>query len=141
MKRPTKLTANPSSIRPLLVVALLAAVTGLVTTPSDTAEAHNLYDIWIWAQNSGKCVRASGTANLDPIYQWSCTSSTSPPSRIDLDILDAGGGWHQIRFRDTGKCLDVPGASTQNSVQLIQYTCHSGDNQKFPYRPLSARRV
>ena len=35
-----------------------------------------------------------------------------------------GGGYYHFVNRHSGKCLDVPAASTADSVQLVQYTCN-----------------
>jgi len=36
-----------------------------------------------------------------------------------------------------GNCLDVPGSSTADGVQLIQWPCHGGGNQTFAFTPVS----
>jgi hypothetical protein len=35
-----------------------------------------------------------------------------------------------------GNCLDVPGGSTADGVQLIQWACHGGGNQTFTFTPV-----
>ncbi|GIH07769.1 hypothetical protein Rhe02_58360 [Rhizocola hellebori] len=44
-----------------------------------------------------------------------------------------GGGYYHFVNRNSGKCLDVPAASTANSVQLVQYTCNGTAAQSFRY--------
>jgi hypothetical protein len=41
-----------------------------------------------------------------------------------------GVGYH-IKFRHSGKCLDVPAGATTYFLQLQQYTCIDTDNQRF----------
>ncbi|WP_026209204.1 RICIN domain-containing protein [Catelliglobosispora koreensis] len=47
--------------------------------------------------------------------------------------VSEGGGYYHFVNRHSGKCLDVPGASTANSVQLVQYTCNGTAAQSFRY--------
>ncbi|WP_406836040.1 RICIN domain-containing protein [Streptomyces sp. AHU1] len=45
-------------------------------------------------------------------------------------VAEAGGAYHFVN-RNSGKCLDVPGASTADSTQLQQYTCNGTAAQSF----------
>ncbi|WP_392959442.1 RICIN domain-containing protein [Streptomyces sp. LN245] len=45
-------------------------------------------------------------------------------------VAEAGGAYHFVN-RNSGKCLDVPSASTADSVQLQQYTCNGTAAQSF----------
>ncbi|MFJ3906436.1 RICIN domain-containing protein [Streptomyces sp. NPDC090025] len=45
-------------------------------------------------------------------------------------VDDGGGAFHFVN-RNSGKCLDVPGAATGDSVQLVQYTCNGTAAQRF----------
>ncbi|KRD20925.1 MULTISPECIES: RICIN domain-containing protein [unclassified Streptomyces] len=38
--------------------------------------------------------------------------------------------------RGGGNCLDVPGSSTADGLQLIQWTCHGEANQNFTFTPV-----
>lgn len=38
--------------------------------------------------------------------------------------------------RSGGNCLDVPGSSTADGIQLIQWTCHGEANQTFTFTPV-----
>ncbi|MFE2050878.1 RICIN domain-containing protein [Streptomyces sp. NPDC059459] len=51
--------------------------------------------------------------------------------------VDEGGGAYHFVNRNSGKCLDVPAASTADSVQLVQYTCNGTDAQRFRVTPVS----
>ena len=48
-----------------------------------------------------------------------------------------GGGYYRLVNRLSGKCLDVPAASTADSVQLVQYTCNGTAAQSFRLVPQS----
>jgi hypothetical protein len=45
--------------------------------------------------------------------------------------VDEGAGNYHFVNRNSGKCLDVPSASTADSVQLVQYTCNGSAAQRF----------
>ncbi|MDD1059066.1 RICIN domain-containing protein [Streptomyces cocklensis] len=45
-------------------------------------------------------------------------------------VAESSGAFHFVN-RNSGKCLDVPGASTADSVQLQQYTCNGSAAQSF----------
>jgi hypothetical protein len=45
--------------------------------------------------------------------------------------VSEGGGYYHFVNRNSGKCLDTPGASTANSVQLVQFTCNGTGAQSF----------
>ncbi|BCY10750.1 RICIN domain-containing protein [Actinoplanes sp. L3-i22] len=45
-------------------------------------------------------------------------------------VAETGGYYHLVN-RNSGKCLDVPAASTADGVQLVQYTCNGTAAQSF----------
>jgi type 1 glutamine amidotransferase len=45
-------------------------------------------------------------------------------------VAEGGGAYHFVS-RNSGKCLNVPGASTADSVQLVQFTCNGSAAQSF----------
>nr|WP_262413142.1 RICIN domain-containing protein [Streptomyces acidipaludis] len=47
-----------------------------------------------------------------------------------LPVAESSGAFHFVN-RNSGKCLDVPSASTADSVQLQQYTCNGTAAQSF----------
>ncbi|ANN20000.1 coagulation factor 5/8 type domain-containing protein [Amycolatopsis orientalis] len=51
-------------------------------------------------------------------------------------VEESGGAYHFVS-RNSGKCLDVPGASTADSVQLQQYACNGSGAQSFRLTPVS----
>lgn len=69
----------------------------------------------------------SGTANF-----------TLNPAEVRTTV-DAGIYYTYITLtaQHSGKCLDVPGASTQSGVQLQQYSCNGTGAQQFKLLPLS----
>ncbi|MEU1294386.1 RICIN domain-containing protein [Streptomyces sp. NPDC005840] len=51
--------------------------------------------------------------------------------------VDEGGGAYRFVNRNSGKCLDDPGASLADSVQLVQYTCNGSAAQRFQVVPVA----
>ncbi|GAA1950682.1 RICIN domain-containing protein [Kitasatospora viridis] len=49
-------------------------------------------------------------------------------------VAESGGGYHFVNHY-SGLCLDVPSASTADSVQLQQYTCNGTGAQSFALDP------
>jgi hypothetical protein len=47
--------------------------------------------------------------------------------------------FYQIKAKHSGRCLDVSGGTdaTGNGVQVIQWDCHDGDNQKWQIVPVA----
>jgi hypothetical protein len=45
--------------------------------------------------------------------------------------VGASGGVASLQNLASGLCLDVPAGNTENGVQVMQWNCHSGANQKF----------
>ena len=43
--------------------------------------------------------------------------------------------YYEIVSRNSGKCLDVYGASTDAAASAIQWTCHGGPNQQWRLEP------
>lgn len=54
-----------------------------------------------------------------------------------LPVEETGGSYHFVS-RLSGKCLDVPSASTADSVQLQQWTCNGTAAQSFTLVPVGA---
>lgn len=72
-------------------------------------------------------VTGVSTANNAPIQLWAYGGGNNQ----QWQQVDEGGGYFHLVNRHSGKCLDVPGASTANGVQLVQYTCNGTAAQSF----------
>jgi hypothetical protein len=49
--------------------------------------------------------------------------------------LSVGNGAYQFLVKNSGKCLDVPGASSAVLLQMQQYTCNGTGAQSFTLQP------
>ncbi|MET8147921.1 RICIN domain-containing protein [Actinoplanes sp. NPDC049668] len=67
------------------------------------------------------------TADNAPIQTWSYSGGGNQQWQ---PVAEAGGAYHFVN-RNSGKCLDVPAASTADGVQLVQYTCNGTAAQSF----------
>ncbi|MBE1492373.1 ThuA domain-containing protein [Plantactinospora soyae] len=90
---------------------------------------------------SGGHVRVNNRANSAQVIDVT-NVSTADNAAIQLWSYGGGnnqqwqavpetGGYHRLVNRLSGKCLDVPGASTADSVQLVQYACNGSAAQSF----------
>lgn len=77
----------------------------------------------------GKCVdlTSGNTSNGTNIQQWACEDN----SNMLFRLVEAGGGYYQIKHASSGKCLDVSGYGTSNGSNIHLWSCHGGNNQLF----------
>ncbi|MFF8683139.1 RICIN domain-containing protein [Streptomyces sp. NPDC015237] len=73
------------------------------------------------------------TADNAPVQLWTYGGGLNQQWRA----VDEGDGTFRLVNRNSGKCLDVPAASTADSVQLVQYTCNGTAAQRFAVTPVS----
>ncbi|MFD3457593.1 RICIN domain-containing protein [Streptomyces sp. NPDC058691] len=67
------------------------------------------------------------TADGAPVQLWSYSSGANQQW---LPVEEAGGTYHFVN-RNSGKCLDVPSASTADAARIQQYTCNGTSAQSF----------
>ena len=67
------------------------------------------------------------TADSAPIQTWTYGGGANQ----QWQPVSEGGGYYHFVNRNSGKCLDVPGASLADSVQLVQYACNNTAAQSF----------
>ncbi|MCX5087964.1 RICIN domain-containing protein [Streptomyces sp. NBC_00365] len=72
-------------------------------------------------------VTGVSTADSAPVQLWTYSGGNNQQW---LPVAEADGAYHFVN-RNSGKCLDVPSASTSDSVQLAQYTCNGTAAQSF----------
>ncbi len=80
---------------------------------SNTAEAWDVTDV--------------STADSAPVQTWTYSGGLNQQW---MPVAESGDTYHFVN-RNSGKCLDVPSASTDNSVQLQQYACNGSAAQSF----------
>ncbi|MCO6011593.1 RICIN domain-containing protein [Actinoallomurus purpureus] len=67
------------------------------------------------------------TADNAPIQTWTYGGGNNQ----QWQPVSEGGGYYHFVNRNSGKCLDVPAASTADGVQLVQYTCNGTAAQSY----------
>jgi hypothetical protein len=72
------------------------------------------------------------TADNARIQTWSYVGGNNQ----QWQPVSEGGGYYRFVNRNSGKCLDTPGASLADSVQLVQYTCNGTGAQSFRLQSL-----
>jgi hypothetical protein len=67
------------------------------------------------------------TADNAPIQTWTYGGGLNQQWQA---VAEGAGSYHFVN-RNSGKCLDVPAASTADGVQLVQYACNGTAAQSF----------
>lgn len=73
------------------------------------------------------------TSDSAPVHLWTYGGGANQ----QWLPVDEGGGAYRFVNRNSGKCLDDPGASTADSVQFVQYTCNGSAAQRFQVVPVT----
>ncbi|MGW1618826.1 RICIN domain-containing protein [Streptomyces sp. NPDC002172] len=102
---------------------------------------------WSFTATSGGYVRINNANNTNEVLDVT-NVSTADNAAVQmwtygggnnqqwLPVDDGGGAYHFVN-RNSGKCLDDPGASTADSVQFVQYTCNGTQAQRFQVVPVT----
>ncbi len=94
---------------------------------------------WQFQTTSGSYARVNNRSNATQVWD---IAGTTDNALIQLwayggggnqqwQSVSEGGGYYHFVSLATGKCLDVPTASTADSVQLVEYTCNGTSAQSF----------
>jgi hypothetical protein len=75
--------------------------------------------------NSGQCLAVPGgsTANGTGLIQWPCGSWNDHYWSAYYQFNAYNFNWYHVVNYNSGQCLAVPGASTANGTQVIQWPC------------------
>jgi hypothetical protein len=85
------------------------------------------YATWLtWDVSGGP----SATGNNALIQLWGFAAGASGTNQQWMPV-SLGGGRYKFVARHSGRCLDVPSASTADNVQLQQYDCNNTGAQSF----------
>jgi hypothetical protein len=72
-------------------------------------------------------VTGNGTTNGSLIQTWTYAGNPNE----EWQAVSLGNGYYKFVGQGSGLCLDTPGASTANGVQLQIYTCNGTAAQAF----------
>ncbi|MCU1683354.1 MAG: hypothetical protein JWQ81_4093 [Amycolatopsis sp.] len=79
--------------------------------------------------NAAQVVDVSNVSTADnaPVQLWAYGNGNNQQWK---PVAETSGAYHFVN-RNSSKCLTVPGASTADSVQLVQLTCNGSASQSF----------
>ncbi|MFF9808382.1 RICIN domain-containing protein [Streptomyces coeruleorubidus] len=114
--------------------------TAYVLPVQGTAGTEYLYMGDRWGNSFGQNVNASQYVWLPLEFPTDTTMTMDWYPQITVDTatgkVDGVGVWEPVAARHSGKCIDVPGKSVTDGVQLTQYTCNGGMNQAWWFKDL-----
>ncbi|WP_030743463.1 RICIN domain-containing protein [Streptomyces sp. NRRL S-31] len=81
------------------------------------------------ANDTGQVVDVADVSTADNarVHLWSYGGGANQQW---LPVDEGGGAYHFVN-RNSGKCLDDPGAATADGTQFVQYTCNGSAAQRF----------
>ena len=88
-------------------------------------------------QTSGMCVDVAGGSTADGanVQQWSCNGNPQQRYQFIPTTIAAGSklpmGRYTLVSLNSGKCLDVTGASTADGANVQQYSCNGTGAQAY----------
>lgn len=94
-----------------------------------------------WGNSFGGTVNDSRYVWLPLTFPSSTTMSMSWYPEVTVDaaagtISGTSATYNTLIARNSSKCVDVPNQSLWQGIALTQYTCNSGNNQKFWFKDL-----
>ncbi len=91
---------------------------------------------WTMTGGAGNLTLSSaalnGSSTVAPTVPTTPTAPTTPPSASTIPT-----GWVYLVSQNSGKCADIEAVSTAPGARVHQWTCVSGENQKFQFIPVS----
>ena len=118
----------------------------VVVTNTNTSSTSFSLDLGSGSVSAAGAYQTDASENLASVGAPSVSGSTMtaslPTQSVTTYILSSSGSpgsggatAQELVGGQSGKCLDVPGASTTNGTQLELYSCNAGGNQEFTLTP------
>jgi hypothetical protein len=97
----------------------------------NTTSTPGVYTLAI--RQSGKCLHVPSNTNGVQLQQRTCNGSTNQQFRLAKrgQSFDPNKGFYKIVARNSGKVLDVSGASTADEAVVQQWSWNGNNNQKW----------
>ncbi|GFJ94392.1 hypothetical protein Prum_080340 [Phytohabitans rumicis] len=120
-----------SSLSFTLPIVLVAALAPAVLTATP-ALAEVTFTSTAVNSGSGLCAEVPGGASTSALQlaQATCASGAARQSFTFVPVAGVANTYN-IRTLTSGSCVDIFGASTADNATVIQYACHSNNNQRF----------
>jgi hypothetical protein len=143
---------KPRSLLARVAAALVLAGTVLVVTqqPAAAIVPHDagFYEIRSRASNMCLDVYGFGTADGDPVVQWTCNGAANQqwrPEFVTFCGADRGIAHERpcyvFRNKHSGKCLDVMWGNSAVGTKVWQWRCDAGNAQIWTPFPRSAEKL
>ncbi|MEU5438455.1 RICIN domain-containing protein [Streptomyces sp. NPDC020719] len=109
-------------VAPADVAKLLAKTPGSALAPR--LRTDGVYD-HITNLNSGQCLAVPGgsTAQGTGLIQWPCGTWNDHYWSVQYQFTSSGFYWYHVVNLNSQQCLAVPGGSTTQGTQVIQWPC------------------
>lgn len=109
-------------VAPADLAKLLAKASGSAMAP--TLRTDGVYD-HITNYNSNQCLAVPGgsTAQGTGLIQWPCGNWRDHYWSVQYQFTSSGFYWYHVVNLNSGQCLAVPGGSTAQGTQVIQWPC------------------
>ncbi|MCO5972491.1 ricin-type beta-trefoil lectin domain protein [Actinoallomurus soli] len=130
-----------------------ASATTYANITNDCLAVSRCVGITVWGVRDSDSWRSGdtpllfdGNGNKKPAYSsvlnaLNAGSSTNPTPTPTPTPTPPGGGAGQVKGVASGRCLDVPGASTTDGVQLQLWDCNGNGNQQWTYTSANELQV
>jgi Ricin-type beta-trefoil lectin domain-like len=117
------------------MVVLLAIATVGAVHPGQANAAPVTFTSTAINQAGGNCANVPGSANGQQVVLASCNGAGS--QNLTFVPVSGTADQYNIRTLTNNSCVDVFGASTADNATIIQWTCHTNNNQRFRLQAVS----
>jgi predicted alpha-1,6-mannanase (GH76 family) len=116
-------TGDGQSFKGIFIRYLRALAVAANTTEYDTFITTTANSI---LANNTNAAGQQGNSFVGPFALWSYNTQASAAAAL---VAALGNGAGALRGQESGRCVDVPGASRTNGVRVALWDCHGGSNQ------------
>jgi GH43 family beta-xylosidase len=128
---------RPVRLRPLWWLMAVCLAAGLVTAgPAAPAHAAVAFSSTMVNQGNNNCANVPGGAGTSALQLVQSTCSSATSQSFSFSPVAGTSDVYTIGTVTAGSCVDISGASTSDNATVIQYACHSGNNQRFRLQSL-----
>jgi O-glycosyl hydrolase len=143
-------TGAPPGVQ-VLATSASGKWTLVVTNQNTTAQSFGVHFNALNQITAASAYRTSATENLAQVTLPSVSGATAtlnlPAQSVSTFVFSQNGGTavrtgaSPFLGSQSGRCIDVPGASVTNGTKIELYDCNGGTNQAITYTPASELRV
>lgn len=122
------------SLLAAVIMALALATTPAQAAPSGTTAVAASFGPYVFRNgNSHHCMDVAYASKEDGArtQTWDCYGGTAEQWTLEQTSVINGVYYYEIVNVNSGKCLDVPNGNPNWGVELVQWTCWSGDMQQW----------